>query len=324
MTHTRIKRLKRWLGRSLYHALSGIIKHLPYTLYLFLARLFFYLGVLVMLPKRNIALRSLRTALGPEKTKAELEQIARRYFHNFGRGMIDLIYYMNHTDLVEKNVQVEGLDHLKEALAEGNGVIMTGGHFGNFLLMYWRVVTLGYKVNVIMRRVHDTVFEEYISTMRRKLGMRAIYDLPAKKCVVECIKALRNNEVLFILLDQNYGSSGRIFVDFFGHPAATATGPVVFSLRTKAPILPAFCLKDDGELKHKIIIEKPVQLEMFENENDTVYHNISKITKIIESYVRQYPHEWGGWVHRRWKSRPQHEQEIIDRLKGRKKSTVIN
>jgi lauroyl/myristoyl acyltransferase len=27
------------------------------------------------------------------------------------------------------------------------------------------------------------------------------------------------------------------------------------------------------------------------------------LTGIIESYIRNYPAEW-GWIHRRWKSRP--------------------
>jgi KDO2-lipid IV(A) lauroyltransferase len=36
---------------------------------------------------------------------------------------------------------------------------------------------------------------------------------------------------------------------------------------------------------------------------ETIEANIARITKIIEGYIRKYPEEW-GWIHRRWKSRP--------------------
>ena len=35
---------------------------------------------------------------------------------------------------------------------------------------------------------------------------------------------------------------------------------------------------------------------------------MTKITQLIERYIRKYPHEW-AWMHRRWKSRPRHERK---------------
>jgi KDO2-lipid IV(A) lauroyltransferase len=82
---------------------------------------------------------------------------------------------------------------------------------------------------------------------------------------------------------------------------------VVFALRTGAPILPMFIVREQGD-RHRIIIEPPLELEKFEDDQQTLRVNITKITDLIEKYVRRYPHEW-GWMHRRWKSRPNHERE---------------
>ena len=123
----------------------------------------------------------------------------------------------------------------------------------------------------------------------------------------QSIKVLRNNELLFIPLDQNAGSAGSVFVDFFGQKAATAVGPVIFARRTGAPILPMFIVRRDNDM-HKIIVDAPIRMEEKENDEITIQHNISRITKVIEKYVRQYPHEW-GWMHRRWKTRPQNQEE---------------
>ena len=123
-----------------------------------------------------------------------------------------------------------------------------------------------------------------------------------KACVDASIRVLRNNEVLFIPLDQNFGSGGGVFVEFFGHKAATATGPVIFAKRTAAPILPIFIKRDHDDV-HKIMIEPPLELEGCPDDDEMLVVNTQKITNVIERYIRQYPQEW-GWIHRRWKARP--------------------
>lgn len=318
MSETFVK-FQRDIGRNLLYATRWVVRRLPYPVYKVLANFFLLFSKLVMYRKRDIAWQNLKCAFGRTKTDAEIKAIARRYFHNFGKGLVDLIYYADHQYLTDENIRLEGQENLDRALARGHGVILTGGHFGNFILMYHKLARMGYKTNVIMRRMRDESLEEYITQIRQEIGVHTVYDLPAKKCVVESLRVLRRNEILIILLDQNYGSAGRVFVDFFGRPAATAGGPVVFSLRTKAPILPIFCLGDGSEMKHKIVIEPEFELEMCEDEQDTITRNVARITKIIEGYVTRYPHEWGGWIHKRWKSKPAAEQEIIDRLKGAKR-----
>jgi KDO2-lipid IV(A) lauroyltransferase len=108
--------------------------------------------------------------------------------------------------------------------------------------------------------------------------------------------------LLFIPIDQNFGSGGGVYVNFFGHKAATAIGPAVFALRTGAPILPMFIIRQD-DATHKIIIEPPIKVESQDDENETVTAVMAKITSVIEQYIRRYPQEW-AWMHRRWKSRP--------------------
>ena len=111
---------------------------------------------------------------------------------------------------------------------------------------------------------------------------------------------------MFVLLDQNFGSQGGIYVDFFGQKAATATGPVIFALRTGAPIVPMFTIRE-GKEKHRVIIEEPMELIKKETDEETIYFNTVRITNLIEKYIRKYPDE-RGWMHRRWKSRPKEER----------------
>jgi len=115
------------------------------------------------------------------------------------------------------------------------------------------------------------------------------------------IAALRNNELVFIPIDQNFGTAG-VFVNFFGRKAATATGPVILAQRTKAALVPCFIIRQPGD-RHKIIFEPALELSEGKDHRDTILINIQALTDIIESYIRKYPAEW-GWIHRRWKSKP--------------------
>ncbi len=298
-----MKRFQRSLGRNALYSTRWLISRLPQSVFKFFFLIFMAIGSPIINIKKKIVLKNLNFAFGHEKDQQHIKKIADDYFNNFGKGMIDLIWFLDRPQLISQKVSIIGKTHLEQALKGGKGVVLISAHFGSFILMYLRMALEGYKTNVIMRRMRDQDFEEYISEFRSENGIRTIYDLPARQCIQQSIKALRKNELLFILLDQNYGGAGGVFVDFFGHQAATATGPVIFSNRTGSPILPIFILHDQGD-RHKIVIEPPVELEKSHDDQQTLVRNVAMLTKIIEQYIRRYPHEWGGWMHRRWKSQP--------------------
>ena len=298
----RIKTFKRTFARNSLFVSTGILTRLPYPAVQFVARIMISIGFFFTIRQKKIARESLQIAFGTEKSPQEIEGVVKNCFWNLGEGMIELIYFMAHPRMIKERVSFEGQEHLNNAFDQGNGMIAISAHFGNFPLMLLRCAQEGYKTNAIIRPTRDQKIEEYFQQLRTSLGLNTVYSLPRKQCVDTSLRVLRNNEFLFIPLDQNFGSGGGVFVDFFGQKAATATGPVVFAMRAKSPLIPMFIVRQkDGT--HKIIVEPPLSLEEKENDQETIFVNTQRITKIIERYIRKYPQEW-GWMHRRWKSRP--------------------
>ena len=303
----RIKQFKRAAARHSLFAVSSFLTKMPYTWVKALTWGFISLGFRLAIRQKKIARESLHIAFGKEKSDPEIKEIAKSCFENLGKGMIELIYFMDHPQMIKEQVYFEGKEHLEAAFKQGRGAIAVSAHFGNFPLMLLRFAQEGYKTNAIIRSTRDEIIEKYFQEQRSRLGLNTVYSHPRKECVDTSLRVLRNNELLFIPLDQNFGSGGGVFVDFFGQPAATATGPVVFALRTKAPILPMFVIRQKDD-RHKIIIEPPLPLEIKQDDKETVFVNTAKITQVIERYIRRYPEEW-GWMHRRWKSRPSSPRE---------------
>jgi KDO2-lipid IV(A) lauroyltransferase len=216
------------------------------------------------------------------------------------KGAVELLFLMDRPALLRKRVELVGKKYLDEALARDKGVILVSAHFGNFPLLMAKLSLEGYKVAGIMRQMRDTRVEKKFLAKRTKLGIKTIYFQPRTTCVNSTIASLRGNEVVFIPIDQNFGTGG-VFVDFFGRKAATATGPVVLAQRTKAALLPCFIVRQPDD-SHRIIFEPQLKLTEGKDAEETIAINIQRLTNIIESYIRKYPAEW-GWVHRRWKSK---------------------
>lgn len=280
---------------------SLIIKFMPAPCIYGFAEKLGSFGYLVAKRQRDIALETLSIAFGEHKSRREMEEIARSCFIFVAKSGVELLFLMDRPALLKERVSIEGRQHLDNALSRGKGAILVSAHFGNFPLMLAYLSLSGYKTAGIMRSMRDAKAEEIFLAKRTKLGIKTIYNQPRSVCVNNTIQALRNNELVVIPIDQNFGSGG-VFVNFFGRKAATAAGPVVMAQRTGAALLPCFIIrqKDDS---HKIIFEPPLELKAGANSEETVLINIGHLTEIVESYIRKYPAEW-GWFHRRWKSKP--------------------
>ncbi|HBG62132.1 MAG: hypothetical protein A2Y03_08790 [Omnitrophica WOR_2 bacterium GWF2_38_59] len=297
-------KFQRAMARNGLYGTYFLFKWLPFWFINGISNTMIQIGYILTKRHRNIARDSLNIAFEGQKSGKEIEQIVRKCFKNLGQSMIEMLFMMAHPDKLDDKVFVEGKHHLDNALKKGRGVVAVTAHFGNFPMMMLYFAQKGYDVSTIVRPARDKELEEFLYKKRGELNVKTVYALPRQKCVTKSISTLRNNGVLFVPLDQNFGNGAGVYVDFFGQKAATATGPVVFALRTKAVILPMFIIRQPDD-RHKIVIEPPVEVDagINENEDKTIVDNISKITQLIESYIRKYPYEW-GWMHRRWKSRP--------------------
>ena len=293
--------ISRFFAWSALNVCSLIIKIIPGKCLYGFANGIGFLGYKLASKQRNIALDSLKTAFGNEKTKQEIEAIAKDCFVLMAKSGVELLYLMDRPELLRKRVHVKGIEILQKALAKGNGVILVSAHFGNFPLLMAKLAQEGFKVSGIMRQMRDLRTEKIFLTKRQRLNIKTIYSQPRNTCVDTTIRSLRNNEVVFIPIDQNFGTAG-VFVDFFGKKAATATGPVVLAQRTGASVIPCFIIRQKDDT-HTLIFEPAIELEERGSAQETVTVNIQKLTSIIEGYIRRYPGEW-GWIHKRWKSRP--------------------
>lgn len=244
---------------------------------------------------RNVAIDNLKAAYGDQMSEQQVRSTAKRVFRHFARGLFEFFYLTSlRPDQLDQLADIEGEENARSVLSEGKGCITITAHYGNWELMARKMVLRGYKVNVIARDSDDPGMTG-IGRKLRESGGYKVYD--KDQPLIGAFRALKRNEILAILPDQN--DSTGIFVDFFGRPASTATGPAVLSLRSGAPLVPCFCARDSNG-KYKVTIHPRIQFESTGDEQADVHELTALITAAIEQEIRLHPEQW-LWLHDRWK-----------------------
>ncbi len=250
--------------------------------------------------QRRTALHNLSMAL-PGLSEVERKAIVRGIFANLGRLLVEFSRFPKLTpENISDRVEYEGLEHYLEGLRRGRGVLFLTAHVGAWELSSFAHCLFGYPMKFLTRPLDNPLVESLITGMRTLSGNQAI---DRKGAAREVLKALRNNETVGILIDQNTIRSEGIFVDFFGIPAATTPALATFAIRTGAAVVPGFIRWDSERGRHVLSFEPPVKLQQTGNAPDDIFANTSIFNEIVERYVRKFPDQW-LWIHKRWKTRP--------------------
>ncbi|MBD3264135.1 MAG: hypothetical protein GF375_03425, partial [Candidatus Omnitrophica bacterium] len=250
MDKERKKALRRragWYAIKIFTDLSG---KLPLSTVYIIGKLLGRLTYFLVLPQRRIALQGLAIAF-PQKTPMERKVIARDFFIFMAQSSLELLHILKNEDELQR-VRIRGEEYLKDALSKKKGVVIFTAHFGNFPLMSLKLAKKGYKANIVARPMRDKKAGDHFHELREKAGVKTIFSYPRKECVNGIIKALRNNEIVIIQMDQNFGTGG-VWIKFFNKLAATPVGPIIFALRTGASTVPAYIYRT-GEGRHSLEI----------------------------------------------------------------------
>lgn len=246
---------------------------------------------------RNITIENLTHALGHEKNLGKIRNIALKVFENLMQipFEITLVPKLQHKDLGSL-IKVEGLHHLQAAYQKEKGILCLGAHVGNWELIPAVLSLLGYPPYMIARPLDCKPLDIFISKLRTWHGGGIIVKKSSMRTV---LKSLKRGKLVGILLDQYASRIDGVFVDYFGRPARTNKGLALLALKTDAPVVPIFLVRNDAHYKMWCAPEVPL-IKTGDKARD-VKANTQQYTKIIESAVQKYPDQW-FWVHRRWKT----------------------
>ncbi|HHM23923.1 MAG TPA: hypothetical protein ENJ23_02685 [Bacteroidetes bacterium] len=290
-------RIQNFLEYFAFRSVSAWLESLPIekaiAMHEPLGRLWFN----VLKIRRDVAEDNVRRAF-PGISPEEVSEIVRRCFAHYSRVAIEQILLpkilLRYQDQFFAGANWEVLD---QAQAEGRGVILVGGHLGNWELMGSLIAKRGYPVWAVATIQRNKMVDRLINRHRRISGLRIIPKGEARRKIPEVLRA---GHFLGLVSDQDAGERG-VFVPFFGIPASTPAGAAVYSLRYGTALVYIASYLADG--KYRFHFER-LPVENYSGLNE---ENIRRVTLLhvrkLEQDVRRFPEQY-FWVHRRWKTPP--------------------
>lgn len=237
----------------------------------------------------------------PDKDQTWRKQTVDEVFVSIGRVLTAIARFpeINRSN-VANWVRYEGFEHYAKAKEHGKGVLFATAHLGNWELSAFAHALLTEPMYVVVRPLDNPVIDEIVET-RRALSGNIL--LSKRDFARSILHALRKNEPVGILVDQNSADENAAFVPFFGKPACTNLTFARLAARSGAAVIPGFLFWSEAESRYILHFYPEVEI------SGEAVADTARIQLSLENAIRQHPGQW-LWIHRRWKTRPPGETSL--------------
>jgi Kdo2-lipid IVA lauroyltransferase/acyltransferase len=259
---------------------------------------------------RNQVLRHMDIAFRNEKSRAEKEELCRRYFEHTGLAVVEFARLRQITrENVDEIADLSELKKFDDLLTKHKGLLCVPAHHGNWELCGYTVSLKGYPLKSVARPLDNAPLNDLITEIRETSGNEIIQKW---KVLWKLKKLLDKGGIVTMSIDQNGGVAG-LFVPCFRTLASTVTSPAELHLATGTPIIVATMNRKPDGIHHMLRVWDVIEHKPSGDHKADVVAVITRINTAVEKAVREYPEQW-LWVHKRWKTRPPGEQPGPDGL----------
>lgn len=255
-------------------------------------------------PRRSrLATQNLEIALGKERTRAELTQIARRSMENRGRNATDYLR-AGRIDAAYLNecVELVGEEHLRASLAEGRGAILICGHIGSIDLGLWALSTSGVPVALVDRKLEDRFVWHWVRRVRARFGVGT---WTADEAAQSAPVWLANNGCVAWSIDRSVPRERGMLVRFFDRHVATDRTPARVAIATSTPVHIAYSLRV-APGRHRMVIEPALPRPTASGDagDEAIREFTQSINSRWQAVIETFPDQW-IWGHDRFTVGPE-------------------
>lgn len=290
-----------WLGLGLMRLLHRLPIRLQLALGESLGR---SLGRLVG-SRRRIVRANLAVAF-PGRSVAEREALVDAHFAALGRGLFEAaIAWWSPDERLRELGVVEGIEHLRDVQAKGQGALLLTGHFTTLELGARFLCLAGVDFHAMYRPYENGLMDYFMHRWRERRSR-----LPAlpRDELRTLVKALRGGAAVWYAPDQTLDTRISVYVPFFGKKVATIVATSKLAQMGRAAVVPYFPAYLGGG-RWQVVIEPA--LAAFPGADEIA--DAARVNAVLEAGIRRHAPAEYFWVHRRFKQVPPGEPDIYAR-----------
>ena len=257
----------------------------------------------LLIPKmRRRAVEHMMPALDIDE--AEAKKLVRASFINMARNVLDILAMpMLNEENLSEYIEIDNLERMQEALAEGHGVVVLTGHVGCWEWLSAAFTLNGIPVSAIAKPQPNIEYTRVLDDLRATIHVE-IFSRGTSE-LIAAARALKRGRLLGFLADQD-GGPGGAFIEFLGRTASTPLGPAVFSRKFKSPVVPAFILRQPSG-RHKVVVGEIMRCPDTGDSDRDLHEFTVQMTAIVEKIIRENPTQW-IWFQKRWNTAPEQQK----------------
>ena len=226
----------------------------------------------------------------PDLPPARVAKLTHDVLDNVGRTLAELYSPQEFkANVANCTLLGAGLEQVLTAQAQGRGVILVSGHFGNHDIARAVLASKGMTVAALYRPQRNPYFDKHFAATIRAIseplfprGRRGLADL---------VTHLKKGGMLGMLIDQHMSHGAPL--TFLGHRALTALSAADLALKYNCLLVPVYGIRQKDGLQFELLIEPAIP-------HSTSAEMTQALNNSLERQVRAHPGQW-FWVHRRWK-----------------------
>ena len=244
--------------------------------------------------RRRIVRRNLEVCF-PELDARSIKRIVNAHFASVGAFVAELAMAWHGSPRRRSGLyRIEGVEHLRDALARGKGVVLYTGHFTPLEICAPAVKSLVPLYAFMFRPRRNPLMNALQSRGRSSCAHVSV----TNDNVRDMLALLARNAVVWYSPDQARIDSGEL-VPFFSQPAMTSTAPSRLARLSGAAIVPLFYRRLPDDSGYLLRFHAPLDgIPSRDAIADT-----TRLMAVLEGFVRECPEQY-FWIHRKFKNRP--------------------
>ena len=214
------------------------------------------------------------------------------HYHCFARTILDRVLLLSGQD-DQVDCDVEGVEVLRGALAQGRGCLLYGAHFGSFDILR----TLGsaespVAVNVLMHEDNAEKLNGVLAALNREMP-RQIIPLGRPETMLRVAEALSRNEIVGLLADRVVAGDKLLRCTFLDAAASFPEGPFILASVLKVPVV-LFSAVYCGGRRYRVSFEPfgETQAVPSEGRREAMQAQVQRYADWLARRCRAAPYNW--------------------------------
>lgn len=268
---------------------------LPKPLQMLLGLFIYVIVAHVLRYRRKVIITNLTKSF-PQKTKKEINRIARRYYRHLSYMIIEAVNLrFSPRKRIAQCMGVQNPEALQQLIDKNRNVLIILGHYGNWEYGCAKIANFDIRTTAVYKKLSSPIFERFYMEMRSKTGVEPIEMRDTMRKMVELRDSGRRFALLSVADQTPTRSQIHYWLPFLNQDTGVFVGPERLAKKFDMAVL--YCeIKRLGfsrfDTKLTLITESPA--------TEPEHAITDRFYQLLEASIREAPENW-VWSHRRWK-----------------------